>query len=210
MFIQNKYLLCYNNLIEKAKSQQRIKQKGDRHQYHHIIPRSLGGNNDKDNLVLLSYREHKVAHRLLIKFTQGSDKYKMMRAYTFFDKGFYVVPPQWTKEKHDKGVETRKRKGSYKKGKENVFASEKVKEIVRSRMTLNNPMFREDVKEKYLKNRPHSIPVITPKGYFYSVKAAARSYNTTAHKMKKMISDCTDGTFIFATSDDRHETGIHT
>ena len=34
---------------------------------HHIVPRSLGGLNTKENLVLLTAREHFVAHLLLVK-----------------------------------------------------------------------------------------------------------------------------------------------
>jgi len=204
MFTNNKYLNYYNLLILKAKNQQRIKVKGDEHQFHHIIPRSLGGNDDEANIVLLTYKEHKLAHRLLIKITEGQNKHKMMWAYKFFDKDFYVAPPRWTKEKHNKGVQTRKQKGSYKKGSENVFASDKVKQIVKKRMRENNPMFRTEVKEKYLKNRPHSNHVVTPKGYFYSLRAAAREYNLSDHEMKKLILNCTDNSFIFLRAADRH------
>jgi hypothetical protein len=32
---------------------------------HHIVPRSLGGNNSKENLVRLTAREHFICHALL-------------------------------------------------------------------------------------------------------------------------------------------------
>lgn len=204
MFLENKYLKHYNLLIENAKSQQRDKIKGDNHQFHHVVPRSLGGTNDKENIVMLTYKEHKFAHHLLIKITEGPNKYKMMLAYKFFDKNFYVPSLGWTKENHLKGVETRKRKGSYKRGSENVFASEKVKQIVKKRMKEKNPMFRKEVKEKYLKNRPHSNHVITPKGYFYSLRAAAKEYNLSDYEMKKLVLNSTNGLFIFLSSADRH------
>lgn len=41
---------------------------------HHIIPRCLGGTNNKDNLVRLSYREHFICHRLLCKMHPGNNK----------------------------------------------------------------------------------------------------------------------------------------
>lgn len=47
---------------------------------HHIIPQSLGGNNDKDNLVELTAREHFICHWLLIKMTEGEDRSKMLYA----------------------------------------------------------------------------------------------------------------------------------
>lgn len=47
---------------------------------HHIIPKSLGGNNRKENLVKLSAREHFICHRLLVKMTEGTAKNKMVYA----------------------------------------------------------------------------------------------------------------------------------
>jgi hypothetical protein len=40
---------------------------------HHIIPRSLGGTNDKLNLVALTGREHYIAHLLLARFNRCSE-----------------------------------------------------------------------------------------------------------------------------------------
>lgn len=48
---------------------------------HHIIPKSLGGTNDSENLVLLTGREHYVAHWLLTKFTGNTTKQKMVFAF---------------------------------------------------------------------------------------------------------------------------------
>ena len=61
------YLNVYNNLINKVKSEGRIKSGGLYYECHHIIPKCLGGNNLKDNLVLLTAREHFIAHKLLAK-----------------------------------------------------------------------------------------------------------------------------------------------
>jgi hypothetical protein len=47
---------------------------------HHIIPRSLGGDNQRENIVRLSARAHFLAHWLLTKFTEGNDRYKMLHA----------------------------------------------------------------------------------------------------------------------------------
>lgn len=57
------YQLHYNNLISKAKNRI-LFESGD---IHHIIPRSMGGNNSNENLVKLSNKEHYVAHHLLWK-----------------------------------------------------------------------------------------------------------------------------------------------
>lgn len=38
-----------------------------KHEIHHILPRSLNGLNDKNNLIVLTYREHFIAHIILWK-----------------------------------------------------------------------------------------------------------------------------------------------
>lgn len=57
------YQRHYNLLIEKA--QQRTTDLYT--ERHHIVPRCLGGTDDKDNLVALTPEEHYVAHQLLVK-----------------------------------------------------------------------------------------------------------------------------------------------
>jgi hypothetical protein len=49
---------------------------------HHIIPKSLGGTNDKINLVYLTPREHFIAHALLTKMVIDK-KHKRSMAYAF-------------------------------------------------------------------------------------------------------------------------------
>ena len=74
--INNKYYTWYNNIIERARGRT-IEGYIER---HHVIPRSLGGINDKINLVKLTAREHFICHLLLPKFLEGKDKQKMWRA----------------------------------------------------------------------------------------------------------------------------------
>jgi len=64
------YLKIYEQIINRAQSQSRIKLPTNNPNYvyyenHHIVPKSLGGNNDLENLVLLSAREHFITHKLL-------------------------------------------------------------------------------------------------------------------------------------------------
>lgn len=53
---------------------------------HHILPRSLGGDNSTSNLVCLTAREHFIAHLLLSKMYIGVDKSKMQFALYMFTK----------------------------------------------------------------------------------------------------------------------------
>ena len=57
------YISHYNSLIQKSKNR---KLQGYT-EIHHVIPRCMGGSNDKDNLVILTAREHFIAHLLLYK-----------------------------------------------------------------------------------------------------------------------------------------------
>jgi hypothetical protein len=74
IFINNKYSRMYYAIINQAKT--RTKSQGYSEK-HHIIPRSLGGTNDTENIVKLTGREHYICHRLLVKMTEGSAKGKM-------------------------------------------------------------------------------------------------------------------------------------
>lgn len=58
----------YRTLIQTAKKRGSDKSKIPYYtESHHIVPKCMGGKNTKENLVLLSAREHYVAHRLLSK-----------------------------------------------------------------------------------------------------------------------------------------------
>jgi len=57
----------YENIVQKAKSENRQKGEGTYYEKHHILPRCLGGDNKMDNLVLLTAKEHFICHKLLTK-----------------------------------------------------------------------------------------------------------------------------------------------
>ena len=76
MFLNNKYTRCYYSLIAKRKETPF----NGYVENHHIIPRSMGGSNDVDNLVGLSAREHYIAHLLLARMTTGPIQHKMLKA----------------------------------------------------------------------------------------------------------------------------------
>jgi hypothetical protein len=82
--IENKWKRTYFRLIERCKD----RTLNEYTEKHHILPRSLGGGNDDDNLVKLTPREHYIAHLLLPKFTLGNEKRKMLHALHCFIEGF--------------------------------------------------------------------------------------------------------------------------
>ena len=63
IFINNKYTRWYFNIV----NQTRTLSDEIYTENHHIIPKSLGGNNSKFNLVRLTAKEHYICHLLLIK-----------------------------------------------------------------------------------------------------------------------------------------------
>lgn len=76
MFKTNKYTRYYTLLTDRAKG----RTLNEYTEQHHIIPQSLGGSDDKENLVDLTAREHFICHWLLIKMTEGENRSKMLYA----------------------------------------------------------------------------------------------------------------------------------
>lgn len=66
------YLQTYNRIIETAKN--RTQDVDTYYEKHHIIPKCLGGDDSRENLVLLTGREHFVCHLLLVKIHRGNAK----------------------------------------------------------------------------------------------------------------------------------------
>lgn len=77
IFAPSKYERWYRSIINKAQTRGMTDGYVEK---HHIIPRSLGGTNEKSNLVSLTAREHFVCHLLLVKMTSGKDQHKMICA----------------------------------------------------------------------------------------------------------------------------------
>jgi hypothetical protein len=191
IFINNKYTILYYQIIDRAKARNHIKQRYDGYQTHHIIPRCFGGTDDATNLVVLSYKEHRVCHRLLINMTERDDKHRMMYAYKLFNKNYDIswVPTfrEYKPESYEQMVKTRKFRGSYKTGKDNNFSDPAIIELVRERMTDNNPMRRSDqrLRMSFKNNNPLCKAIEIDNICFPSIGKAAEYFNTTPHLFKK-------------------------
>lgn len=133
MFLNNRYTQIYYRIVNNALNRKVIL---DNTQRHHIIPKCLGGTNNSDNLVTLTYKEHRVCHCLLIKMqTTTGAEIKMRHAYGFFNKNSKFNGPR------------------YKRGNDNIFSTPALIEQVRIRMTTNNPMSNPEIKAKVMKTR---------------------------------------------------------
>jgi hypothetical protein len=64
------YSTLYNSIISRAKS----RQLEGYVEKHHIVPKCLGGDNSKENIVALTAKEHFIAHLLLCEIHRGNNK----------------------------------------------------------------------------------------------------------------------------------------
>tara|TARA_R110001592_G_scaffold6022_2_gene32637 strand:- start:155 stop:826 length:672 start_codon:yes stop_codon:yes gene_type:complete len=91
----------YDNLIKFAQEQKREKGLDVYYEKHHIIPRSIGGTNKKDNLVLLTAQEHYKAHELLALANPDNNSllyaWNMMSCRTGSGQAYAIL-----KERHSK------------------------------------------------------------------------------------------------------------
>jgi hypothetical protein len=83
------YQKIYNQIIERAQNRKLDGYK----ERHHIIPKCLGGDNDKLNLIDLTAREHFLCHKLLCEIYPKNDKL----LYALF---LMTIGKQKTKDKH--------------------------------------------------------------------------------------------------------------
>ena len=71
------YQKIYDRIVNNAKLLDG--KRSDIVERHHILPKSLGGSNDPENIVKLTLREHFIAHTLLVRIYQNDPiSYKKM------------------------------------------------------------------------------------------------------------------------------------
>ena len=74
------YEKLYDDLMQRGKN--RTKELETYYEKHHVIPRCMGGSNEADNIVHLTFREHYLAHWLLTKiYVSSSEAYKVASAF---------------------------------------------------------------------------------------------------------------------------------
>jgi hypothetical protein len=76
--VEMNYEAVYGRLIRSAQLRGQVRD--GYFEVHHIQPRSLGGSDFASNLVRLTYREHFLAHWLLVKMHTGVERRKMAYA----------------------------------------------------------------------------------------------------------------------------------
>ena len=154
IFLENKYTSTYYNIIYRAKSRPEIMSYTEK---HHIVPKSLGGSNGRENLVVLTAREHFICHMLLVRMTENNNRYKMVHAaigmkrsrsyqpryinsrlYETLKKEFAIISSNRNKGKSP-SVETRLKMSIAGKGKQKS-AETKMKMSIAATGKSNGPM----------------------------------------------------------------------
>lgn len=121
MFNESKYTKCYFKLIDKY-----TQQTGEK---HHILPKSLGGGNEIENIAIIPPRVHFILHKLLVKMvTSNKHKIKMQQAL------WRMSHPQ--SKRHNRKYKVTGRE------------YDRIKKVIIQEMKVNNPMHREDVLRK--------------------------------------------------------------
>ena len=181
------YKLIYENLIAKAKVQQRIKSKECYYEVHHIKPRSLGGAGKNHqwqthpNLVLLTAKEHFIAHLLLCEIYPENQKlkkalwalvnatkdnrYKVSARVYERTKQAYIqtikgVPK--SKQALEKRTATRKQKGNYSRSQEAIQKGIETRKANGSYQYLRTEEHRENLAKAKLGKRLKGKTVLDP------------------------------------------------
>ena len=174
------YEKIYYDFCSSRQALPRKKYEGVYFEEHHIKPKSLFPElkNDKTNLVLLTQREHYLAHLLLIRFTKGDAKFRMICAFCRFCHGknaekfkngkeYEKYRLLWHKElgermkghhisekAKERMVRTRIERGNYKQSAE---SREKLKEIAKRQFSTDESKKRHsELMKKYYAEHPET------------------------------------------------------
>lgn len=121
------YQKLYDKLMQTRKERELIREKG--YEIHHIIPKCLGGDNEEDNLVLLTPREHFIAHKFLVKIYPNSVSLNLALFMFANTRNCKINSKLYEnlKDKHSKN------------------------------MKKNNPMYSNEIVQKKMKNTPNFV-----------------------------------------------------
>jgi len=141
------YKKHYQNLVTSRNN--RIVKEGEYYETHHILPKCMGGKNNKENLVVLTAKEHYIAHWLLAKMYPNIWKLK----FAFYQmsrmnkkNGRVISSIQYARAKKYYSEGCRQRIREYNPGR-----SEKSRKKASERMrSSENPMIKYPEKNPFL------------------------------------------------------------
>lgn len=161
------YEKIYNQIIQRASNRTIIGYS----EKHHIIPKCIGGTNDKNNLVELTAREHFICHKLLCKMYPDSSKLKYAiwamcrqrksktRCYTISSREYDFLKSEAFK--NGLSIEIRQKMSNSKKGKpgrpHSNLTKNKLREYAKTQFQDGMPIETKQKISNTLKNK-HIIP----------------------------------------------------
>lgn len=188
MYLDNKYTVWYNNIITKAQHRVLVGYK----EKHHIIPKSLGGDDTLFNLVELTAKEHFVCHMLLVRMTTGLSKKKMqlaMHKMCSFKPTQYRHKPtasqyEWIRKQCAEAT-SGENNPNYKTG---LYCKKDAPRYPNHTYWFGKkrPYAKRTVTTFGNKN-PNAKSVVTPNGIFSTVKEASESHNIGPNALRARI-----------------------
>jgi len=149
------YRKVYNQIIERARKENRKKGEGTYYELHHVIPKCTGGTNKKGNLVLLTAREHFICHFLL--HLQHPTNEKLGNAFVIMNMGIQRrgYNPSATTYAYLRELNSRLKKGKtpWNKGKVGVQADSSYKQGIETKKRNGNDRHSNDTKIKMSKSQ---------------------------------------------------------
>jgi hypothetical protein len=180
IYIPNKYSNTYFAIVNRSFSENRSRKDSRIYEQHHIIPKSCGGSDEPNNLVLLTPKEHYICHRLLPKMVKSKSHYEKMiyalwclingnghsERYSPSGKIYQQIKEEQSKVRSERM-----------KGKGNHFYGKTHSNEFKSWFSENNPAKREEVKEKMKGPRPGYLPHNHFNGWGEETKQKLREAN---------------------------------
>ena len=155
------YKKIYDDLMSKARSENRVKGKGVYYESHHIIPKCMGGEGEVSqwkihpNIILLTAKEHFISHKLLCEIYPNNKKLKY--ALDMFlntnkkqsGRNFNISSREYKRIKEDVS-KLRSEEMTGRVGEQNFMYNKKHSNSAKKKMSINtsgdnNPMRRPEV-----------------------------------------------------------------
>lgn len=164
------YQKVYDNIIQNRLLNPITKNKEEYTEVHHIVPKCLGGSNDKSNFVRLKIREHYICHLLLCKIFENKEKTKEnIKSYNKLLSAFACMNDAWGFFKENKrNFNSRLHKKYVELGREKSI--QKIKEYRRNLSKEERQIYKEKSRnglieyykthESMWKNRKHKEETI--------------------------------------------------
>ena len=186
------YKKIYTDLIESRRN--RKFQEDVLTETHHILPKSMGGSNNEDNLIELTPREHFIAHWLLFKIYRNRQMAGAFALMSRYNKTSYVY--EATKnamsliQKGTKLSESTKKKMSISaSGKKRT--QEHQEKLAQSRRNRPQPKITEINNQKRLQKYSHLLPfkneIIKQRLNGVSLNELSKKYNIYSYTLAVIL-----------------------